>query len=185
MKLPFLTALLAFVFCAAYADFPNQKGGRLSLQFPEGFKIVESAQEKQDAGKGDVKFATAKDDDGHEIRAFHASHVPVSNEEIGKFVEATAAFYAKLQGVSVVSKKVENIGGRNWGRVSMKSGGRCIVMAFYSMDGSPTRLEFHGSADEEKKLQSFVNAVIERFGTPKEEANQSLDPTAPSGRGSP
>jgi hypothetical protein len=158
--------------CDCFAQFPVQKGESHTLTFPDGFKIAEVKKGQFDAGKGDVMFALARDEQGHEIRAFHASHVPVSNEEIGKFVEATAAFYAaRIQGLSVVSKKVEDVRGRNWGRVVMTRGDRCMVMAFYSMDGSPTRIEFHGRSDEAEKLLGFLDVMVKKFDVPKKEDN--------------
>lgn len=159
------TSILLFValVCSAYADFPNQRGEAIALKLPDGFTLIEKHNGQFDASNGDVLIAVARDEQKHEIRIFHASNVPVSDEEVPKFVEVMTSFFKNKPNAVVFASKVSRIDGRNWGRLEMEVNGSALLFLIYSLDGSPSRIEFAGPISDAASIGKFADVVIERL----------------------
>ena len=182
----FLLPILLLLIAAqdAFAQLPPHRGERVDLVVPDGFKITESKQGGFDAASGDVLFAVAQNEAKHTIRCYHASNVPLKQEEVPRFLDFMKATFSRNPGVRVLKSELRTANARSWGTIDLEvlddRTDNLLLIAFFSVDGSPSRFEFGGPLSDIDKLRSARDQLIERTKATEtaQKPNQAMQRTA-------
>ena len=163
---------IALSFFALIAFSSNLISANATFGFPDSYSNIVAEEGKFDATSGDVIFAEAEHESGATIEVSYNSRVPVTNEEMPKFLEfmSSKAFgNSRFENGKVLEKE-----GVNWCIVDLTNPNQPenekIKIVFVSFDGSPMKMTFRASneVDLDQIVLEYIDhnnkALVEQIG---------------------